>query len=70
MTIYQASVLLLLRSIKNHQDLSAEQTLEKLLTQINGLQKVVKDLIFRGERFMSVFLKQLRKTKSFINFAL
>lgn len=59
MTIYQTSVLQLLHSIKNHQDLSAEQTLEKLLTQINGLQKVVKDLIFRGERFMSVFLKQL-----------
>lgn len=43
-------------------DLSAEQTLGKLLLLVNNLQKVVEDLIFRGGRLI-FFLVTVKKQK-------
>lgn len=48
----------------NDRDLSAEQTLGKLLILVNNLQKVVEDLIFRGGRLIfCFFLVTVKKTK-------
>lgn len=48
-------------------DLSAEQTLGKLLLLVNNLQKVVEDLIFRGGRLI-FFFSNGKKNKSNIYF--
>lgn len=45
------------------QDLSAEQTPGKLLILVNELQKVVKDLIFRGERLVFCFIITVKNQK-------
>lgn len=44
-------------------DLSAEQTLGKLLLLVNNFKKVMEDLIFRVGRFIFYFFLVTKKTK-------
>lgn len=66
MAICQISVLQVLGSVREHRDLRAEQTGGKLLPLANKLLKVVKDLIFRGERFVFHFLVTIKNKVIFI----
>ena len=65
-TICQISVLQLLGSVVKDQDLRAEQTVGKWLILATKLLKIVKDLIFRGGRFIFHFLVTIKNKVIFI----